>query len=83
MSYSTTEILALLTEMPMRNDRGFPAKNFAVDYYVFSPRGSKARFQRTSGINQIRNAMSETAVYFYLKRLHPGCDVQIQSLEWK
>jgi hypothetical protein len=83
MSYSTADIYGLLTEMPMDGTKPFSPRNFAVDYYVFSPRGSKARFQRTSGINQIRNAMSETAVYFYLKKFHPGCDIQIQSLEWK
>lgn len=79
MSYSAAEIHELLTEMPIQ----IPTRNFDVDYYVMTPKGSRTRFRRTTGISQILDARSETAVYFYLKRLHPNCDVQIQSLEWK
>lgn len=57
---------------------------FTVDYYAITPRGTWGRFQRTSGLTHLRgNAMSETAIYFYLRKLHPLCDIQIQSLEFK
>jgi hypothetical protein len=52
-----------------------------VAYYAITPRGSKARFTRSIGLSQTRGAQSETAIYFYLKGLHPSCDIQIQRME--
>jgi hypothetical protein len=54
-----------------------------VDYYVETPRGSKTRFQRNVSLSQIMGARSETAVFYYLRRIHPKCDIQIQNLEFR
>lgn len=57
---------------------------FTVKYeaQTITPKGSRSRFTRSSGLNNIRGARSETAVYFYLKSIHPGCDITIISLEF-
>ena len=52
-----------------------------VDYYAITPRGTRGRFTRSVALSQIRGARSETAIYFYLKTLHPACDIQIQQME--
>jgi hypothetical protein len=87
MSISTGAILRQLTEAPSNYvvPQNQAIRQFWVDYYVTTrtPKGSRTRFQRQSGLNQIRGAKSETAVWGYLQSLHPGCDIQIQALEWR
>ena len=56
---------------------------FLVDYYVITPKGSRARFQLRTGLYQILGARSETAVLAYLRKRHPNTEIQIQSLDWK
>lgn len=57
---------------------------FSVAYYAVSPTGTQARFDRTTGLVQLRNnAKSETAVRSYLQKLHPRCDIQIINLEYR
>ena len=72
-------IKACLTEGPITY---IPPKHsrFSVDYYVTTPKGSNTRFSRTTTLAQIKGAESETAVLGYLRKLHPGTDIQIQSL---
>ena len=60
-----------------------PPSSFVVDYYVTTPRGTKSRFNRSVGLVQIRNAMSEFAVYQYLKQLHPGTEITIMHLAFR
>ena len=58
-------------------------KQFSVDYYVETKNASRARFTRVSGLNQIPgNGKSETAVLSYLRRLHPGTQIQINDLKF-
>jgi hypothetical protein len=59
-----------------------PVSSFVVDYFVISPKGTKGRFQQRTGLTQIQNARSETAVLAYLRRRHPGTEIQIQSLNF-
>lgn len=56
---------------------------FYADYYVITPNGSRTRFTRSSGLQHINMARSETAVLFYLRTLHPKCEVIIQGLDFK
>lgn len=60
-----------------------PATSFHVDYLVVTPKGSRSRFRIQTGLSQINNARSETAVLAYLRRRHPGTDVLIYSLDFK
>lgn len=83
---TVTDILLQLTEMAHPNYVVPPSqaiRTFAVDYYVITPKGSRSRFRRVCNINAIRLAKSETAVYFYLKRIHPGTEIQIQDVEFR
>ena len=80
-----TEIRGLLLEKPCsytvpENQR---VKTAFVDYYAQTPRGSKARFQRSVGLSNLRGARSETAVFYYLKSVHPGCEITIMRLEFR
>ena len=59
-----------------------PPKEFVVDYYVTTPKGTKGRFQLRTGLTQIRGARSETAVRSYLKLKHPTCEIDIQRLDF-
>ena len=88
MSISTTEILGMLTEMPvisnLRPTRQKPS-SVRVDYYATTrtPKGSHTRFQRTIGATQFPGgAMSDFAVQRYLRERHRGCDVEIMNVEW-
>jgi hypothetical protein len=84
-----SQIRALLLEVPTippgsyRMPLAQRVRSAHVNYYAETPRGSKTRFNRVLALTQIRGAMSETAVYFYLKSLHPGCNVTIMSLEFR
>lgn len=53
-----------------------------VEYYAISPSGNRAWFKRGIPLLQVRNAQSETAIYFYLKQLHPRAEIQIQNLRF-
>ena len=78
-----TEIRDLLLEKP--TSYTIPAsqkiQHAWVAYYAITPKGNRARFTRSVSLSQTRGAHSETAIYFYLKSLHPGCDVQLQQME--
>lgn len=78
-----TQIRDLLIEAPTTYNVPESQKfqHAQVDYYAITPRGSRTRFTRSVALAQIRGARSETAVYFYLKTLHPLCDIQIQQME--
>lgn len=84
-----SQIRALLLEVPTIPPGSYRVpvaqriRTAHVNYYVETPRGSKTRFSRAVALTQLRGAMSEMAVYFYLKSLHPGCDVTIMSLEFR
>lgn len=54
-----------------------------VNYYAQTPKGTKARFNRNVSISQLRGAHSETAVYYFLKQLHPSCEITIMGLEFR
>lgn len=54
-----------------------------VDYY-YMRNGSRTRTQRTlSTVYNLHQARSETAILRYLREQHPGCEIEIMSLEWK
>jgi hypothetical protein len=55
----------------------------SCNYYATTPRGTKARFNRNVSISQLRGAHSETAVYYFLKQLHPSCEITIMNLEFR
>lgn len=82
MSSLVSRVLSLLNEADVVYSTP-PAQNFYVDYYVTTPKGTKGRFQRRAALNQLPSkAHSETAVYFYLKKLHPGTDITIIDLQF-
>lgn len=57
--------------------------SFTVEYMVKTPSGRYARFTRRSQLsNMYGNPQSETAVLNYLRKLHPGTDISIISLEF-
>jgi hypothetical protein len=54
-----------------------------VDYYAITPKGSRTRFRENIGLNQMPgNPQSETAVRSYLQRKRPGCDIQINNIDF-
>jgi hypothetical protein len=57
---------------------------FKVDYYrQAAGSGSKARSQMTGSVSQhLHQAVSENAVYQYLKAKHPGYEITIMKLDW-
>lgn len=61
-----------------------PATRAVVDYYAITPKGTKSRFSnRGIGlVNMPGNPHSETAVLAYLKKQHPGCDIQINDIQF-
>lgn len=65
-----------LIEMPKVN------LSFLVDYYVISKSGARARFQRKTSLANILNAQSETAVLYYLRKLHPGTEIMIMNVRF-
>lgn len=84
------EIYERLTEMaePKYTKQDLPSaqrySGFNVDYYAITPSGTRARFQRATSLAQLASwGRSETAVWSWLKRLHPKCDIEIMRLEWK
>jgi hypothetical protein len=85
MSISTDEIQALLemAASTYRVPEEQRIRSFWVDYWAITPKGTKGRLQRTTSLNNINGARSETAVYFYLKEKHPGCDILIKRLEFR
>ena len=78
-----TQIRDLLLEKP--TSYTVPAsqriQHAQVAYYAITPKGNRARFTRSISLSQTRGAQSETAIYYYLKSLHPSCDIQIQRME--
>lgn len=54
-----------------------------VTYYAMTPKGNRALFTRVISLMQIRYAMSETSIQWYLKSQHPGCDIIIQRLNFR
>lgn len=80
-----TEIRDLLLEKP--TSYTVPAtqriRTAFVSYYAITAKGSRARFNRSISLSQTRGAQSETAIYFYLKSLHNGCDITIMNLEFR
>jgi hypothetical protein len=56
-----------------------------VDYYAITPKGSRTRFPNIGiGLNQMQgNPRSETAVLAYLRKKHPGCDIQINDIDFE
>jgi hypothetical protein len=86
-----TRLLALLRQMEqvitsspeasVQPER--PATTARVDYYAITPKGSRTRFQENIGLNQMPgNPQSETAVRSYLQRKRPGCDIQINTIDF-
>lgn len=68
-----TEIRDLLMEKPTSYTVLPQApRSCSVSYYAITPKNSRARFTRTVSLANIRGARSETAVFYYLKGLHPG-----------
>jgi hypothetical protein len=74
-------IKTALTEGPMSYRTPEPSK-FEVTYDVRTPKGSTARFSRSSTLAHTRGAMSETATKSYLQTLHPGTEITIFRLKF-
>jgi hypothetical protein len=53
---------------------------FHADYYAITPKGTRARFTRSSTLGHVQGAASETAILALLQKYHPGCTIQIQDL---
>jgi hypothetical protein len=72
------------------SEDGFPTAGpqrdsgmFRVQYNVRTPHGSSSTFTLSSRINQMQNSpRSETAILQYLKKRHPGTEIQINDLEF-
>jgi hypothetical protein len=79
-----TQVRDLLNEAPT-SYTVTPLHNHTVmvNYYAITPRKSRARFNRTVSLTQLRGAQSETAVLYYLKSLHPSCDIMIMNIEFR
>jgi hypothetical protein len=78
------EIQDVLTEAPVGyNMPAHRSLSVWVNYYAVTPRGSRARFNRTISLSQMRGARSETATLYYLKGLHRGCDIIINDLDFR
>lgn len=75
----------LLSEMPWPTTMGSSQRpsTFTVDYYATTPNGTSSRFTRTSTLDAVRQAASETAILGLLRKIHPRCDIQIQNLKFK
>lgn len=57
--------------------------NCRVDYY-YSFRGSRTRTQLGISVSQhLNGATTESSVLNYLRRKHPGCEIELMSVDWK
>jgi hypothetical protein len=57
---------------------------FRVDYFYGKDPNAMGHTQGGGSLSQLRGQpRSETAILAYLKRLHPGCEIQIQSLDFE
>lgn len=54
----------------------------AVTYYAVTPSGTRTMFTRTIALMQVRGSMSETAILYYLRDVHKGCDIIIHRLSF-
>jgi len=79
------EIRSLLFEAPVSYT--IPAsqriRSAWVDYYAITPKGARGRFNRVFALSNLRGAQSETAIYFFLKERHPGCEIKIFRLQFR
>jgi hypothetical protein len=92
MTNLASRLLSMLKEMERvitnspesSSGNDHPASRALVDYVVETPKGSRTRFQRGVGLNQIGsgNPQSETAVLGYLRKQHPGTDIQINNISF-
>lgn len=86
MPISSRAIYAMLTEgpyVPYPLPAAQRVSRAEVNYYAVTSSGARGRFTRGIGISQLNLAQSETAVLYYLKKLHPKCEILIQRLEFK
>lgn len=57
-------------------------KHYRADYY-YSRNLSRTRTQLTGSVSQhLNGATTESAVLSYLRRKHPGYEIDLMSLEW-
>jgi hypothetical protein len=77
-------VIELLAEMPIAQMSPMLPTKFYVDYYAITPKGSRGRFQRTSTLQHTAggHSTSEFAILGVLRKLHPGCDIEIQNLRF-
>lgn len=62
-----------------------PSSRFKVEYFYQRPGNAPTRTVLSTNTSQLGNAStrSETAVLGYLRKRHPGFDIQIVSLEFQ
>lgn len=57
-------------------------QHYRADYY-YSKNGSRTRTQLMGSVSQhLQGATTESAVLSYLRRKHPGYDIDLMSLDW-
>lgn len=57
---------------------------YKADYYYSRPKGSRTRTTLTGSVSQhLQGATTESAVLNYLRRQHPGYEIELMTLEWR
>lgn len=71
----------LKPEIQMSNSPSY----YRADYYYVHPtHGTRTRSQQSGSIwTHLEGATTETAVVNYLRRLHPGYEIVLMSVEWE
>lgn len=56
--------------------------SYKANYY-YVKNGSRCRTSITGSVSQhLHGATTESAVLNYLRRMHPGCEIELMSLDW-
>lgn len=57
--------------------------SYRADYYYIK-NGSRTRTQLHGSVSQhLQGATTESSVLNYLRKKHPGYEIELMSLEWK
>lgn len=72
-----------MTYPPSSRD-AFPPTRFVAQYYYRTKNGGRTRTQLGASTNQLSSsiARTESAVLAYLRKRHPGLEIELVSVEW-
>lgn len=61
-----------------------PPTYFKAQYFYGTPNGSRTLSQLMSNVSQLSSpsARTESAVLAYLRKRHPGLEIELVSVEW-